>query len=173
MPKTNYFSMLEAVVEKIKTADFLEEIRLDPDRDINDHVVFTDKFRKTDLPEDRYPIIEVEQDVFGPTRYADQVNCDGIINIIVRCTMLQLKNDDNFPLTKENYKEIIEAGEETLGLMYSFNEDTQLGFPPVQGFVQTAGSTPVYADPQLDGSTMMFAFVVSFDLINLIEGSAQ
>ncbi len=157
MPNINYFDMLKATVEKLRTCSFID----DPSK-----VDFSDQFAADVKKEEAYPLIVVEQGTFGPDSYQDQSSLEGSIDIVVQGFMNQ-KKKDGMPLKEENYKMIIDAGAEALEKIFSFNEDKQKAESPVLGFQKIEGSTRVFVDPQMNGSVMAFIFAFTVSLINI------
>jgi hypothetical protein len=61
----------------------------------------------------------------------------------------------------------MERGVEVMNLIYSMNEDKELGNPPCDGFILIEGVSQIFPQPHLDGVMMGFYFAFSARIVSI------
>jgi hypothetical protein len=160
-----YKDFRKAVVEKLKRLTWLA---LSDPEDEESKIIFDSDFSdSTSFPDSKYPCIEVFQGFFGPDIYESQTGLQGSTDILVKAFMKQDLYEDGQPKRTENMDTLMDRSVEALNLIYSFNEDKELGNPPCEGFIFIEGFSEVHCEPHLDGNMMGFFFAFSARIINI------
>ncbi len=159
------FVFLAKVVEKMETLSYSPHVRLTTDEDIT-NLSDDDGDPDTDLA---YPYIEVEKGIFGTESYDGTCHLDGTISIMLKLVMKQSFDEDTgLPLAAPNYRTIINALDELLVKVFSFNDDKELGQTPCKGFQHINPNVSAFSNPAIDDGLMLAGCVFSAQILKII-----